>query len=135
MTTPDARGAESAVEVLAATLRDSMADRCDNCLRVRATDEDWDTIEPGDGEHLCWAEWSSTCDAPDGDLFTFLADALAEAGIGPVAQARAEGARDALLALADDIDTNGYGWSSAKDAGRFKARLRARAAAAEIRGE
>lgn len=44
------------------------------------------------------------------------------------AAAEARGAERALLTLADEIATGGYGWTGVKDAERFKARLRDRAA-------
>jgi hypothetical protein len=32
--------------------------RCRVCDRVKATQEQFDTIPQGEGEHLCWGEWS-----------------------------------------------------------------------------
>jgi hypothetical protein len=31
-----------------------MTDRCHACDQPVATDRDWATMPPGDGEHLCW---------------------------------------------------------------------------------
>lgn len=41
-----------------------MTARCPVCDRVTATDEDHERIAPGEGEHLCWREWSpSQCES------------------------------------------------------------------------
>lgn len=46
---------------------------------------------------------------------------------GWLAAVRAEAARDALHKLADEVDPNGHGWTSVRDAERFKQRLHDRA--------
>lgn len=41
------------------------ASRCVNCDRPRATQHDYDTIPGGEGEHLCWADYESSCEPED----------------------------------------------------------------------
>lgn len=58
-----------------------------------------------------------------------IAPEIAEAIVasGWLATVKAEAASKALHKLADEVDPNGYGWTSVRDAERFKQRLRERA--------
>lgn len=40
-------------------------ERCENCDRPKATDEEYRTIAGGDGEHLCWNAWAARCEPAD----------------------------------------------------------------------
>lgn len=33
-----------------------MTNLCPHCFRPQATEEDWEIIPEGQGEHLCWSE-------------------------------------------------------------------------------
>ncbi len=35
-----------------------MREICKDCLRPKATDQDYEDIPEGEGEHLCWGEWT-----------------------------------------------------------------------------
>ncbi len=40
-------------------------DRCENCDQPKATPEDYEKFKGGEGEHLCWAEYGTRCEAED----------------------------------------------------------------------
>lgn len=40
-------------------------ERCENCDRPKATDEEYQTIAGGEGEHLCWNAWAARCEPED----------------------------------------------------------------------
>jgi hypothetical protein len=59
--------------------------RCPVCARPRATEDDWDEYEDGEGEHLCWDKLDDGCVpanalalAADRDAQKARADRLAE---------------------------------------------------------
>ena len=37
-----------------------MREMCTRCLRPKATERDYEDIPEGEGEHLCWGEWSKS---------------------------------------------------------------------------
>ena len=39
--------------------------RCPRCLRMEATEEQWDTMQPGEGADLCWGSANDECWAID----------------------------------------------------------------------
>lgn len=38
---------------------------CENCDLPLATDEDFQKIPPGQGEHLCWSQYGAKCEPED----------------------------------------------------------------------
>jgi hypothetical protein len=42
-----------------------MSVRCENCDQPKATPEDYEKFKGGEGEHLCWAEYGTKCEAED----------------------------------------------------------------------
>lgn len=39
--------------------------KCENCDLPLATDEDFQKIPPGEGEHLCWSRYGTKCEPED----------------------------------------------------------------------
>lgn len=54
---------------------------CDRCGKPKATDEDYETIPEGEGDHLCWGAyggWSSQCSMTDGEVVERLRGVMRE---------------------------------------------------------
>lgn len=78
----DARKRHSAqvdpVEVVARAL----GDRCSECLRIKASADDWDRYEEGGGEHLCWESQGGGCSSlPTISLSDIVVTALRAEGL------------------------------------------------------
>lgn len=70
--------------------REAAMTRCERCDKLRATQADYDTIAEGEGEHLCWAEWGSSCMLHDWRLEALSLRIRAEAVMRERDEARAQ---------------------------------------------
>ena len=83
--------------MLAEAWRTYREGRCEHCLRPIASDDDWERIPEGEGEHLCW-DYPTCCES-QADPAAHIADALLPVVAREVAAARGEALREAAEAM------------------------------------